>query len=324
MEIFDGTHAETFVRWMFEDQPEAVLTSIVQTVTDLLEDGQGARDFVGIKIQCAPGVDVIAYVTLYPGKLAVITGPKCLTGRSVTSFDAYVPLAAQMCEALAKTAQQRWDIEMVQVTIPSDSEFEAKALTLAGYRRLSTLNQIVLRFPLTRKIPDTKIQADNWKRFEVDHWDLMYAWLDSTYEQTLDCPEMTTLRTTSSALDGYWRMAKGRSALRAVDRDLDMPQWWLRLEGDENSASPVKAAFMLTPINGDVWELTYLGVGSKYRGQGLGKETLAATIEKAKELNASQLIAYVDTRNIPALQLYDKAGFRGGSRWDAYHRPLST
>jgi ribosomal protein S18 acetylase RimI-like enzyme len=322
MEIFDGSHAEKFVRWMFEDQPEAVLLSIIQSVMDLLEDGQGAHDFLGARVQCEPGVSIIAYATLYPGNLAVLTGPKCLTNRGVSSFDPYVAKASELCEALTLLAQQRWPIEMMQITIPSDSEFEAKALVCAGFQRLSRLYQIVLRFPCTKQIPVPKLSREKWKQFELEHWDRLRDWLDSSYEQTLDCPEMATLRCTNNVMEGYWRMGNGRSSIRAAGSDVAIPQWWLRLEDDCGTPGPVKAAFLLTPINFGVWELTYLGVGSKFRGQGLGKETLAMTLEKLKELKATQVIAYVDSRNIPAFKLYEHAGFRAGSKWDAYHRPL--
>ncbi len=58
-----------------------------------------------------------------------------------------------------------------------------------------------------------------------------------------------------------------------------------------------------------VYELTKMAVDKAWHGVGAGKLLCSAAIEKAKELRATELILYSQSRLKAALGIYDKLGF---------------
>jgi ribosomal protein S18 acetylase RimI-like enzyme len=57
-------------------------------------------------------------------------------------------------------------------------------------------------------------------------------------------------------------------------------------------------------------ELTYIGVASHQRSKGLGKELLNAFIEASRSRGYYSVLLSVETKNSPAIALYEKAGFK--------------
>ena len=57
-------------------------------------------------------------------------------------------------------------------------------------------------------------------------------------------------------------------------------------------------------------ELTYIGVASNHRGQGLGNELLSAFIEACRANGYSDVVLSVEKENESAIALYAKAGFK--------------
>lgn len=58
-----------------------------------------------------------------------------------------------------------------------------------------------------------------------------------------------------------------------------------------------------------VYEFTKMAVNENYQGLKIGLKLAEAAIEKAKELNASSIILYSNTKLQPAITLYKKIGF---------------
>jgi RimJ/RimL family protein N-acetyltransferase len=52
-----------------------------------------------------------------------------------------------------------------------------------------------------------------------------------------------------------------------------------------------------------------MGLHPEFRGRGLGKKLLAATLDKAKEFGLEKVELHVYTTNLPAIALYKKLGF---------------
>jgi ribosomal protein S18 acetylase RimI-like enzyme len=57
-------------------------------------------------------------------------------------------------------------------------------------------------------------------------------------------------------------------------------------------------------------ELTYIGVASNQRNKGLGRELLNAFIEASRLAGYHSVVLSVEMENVPAIALYEKAGFR--------------
>ena len=101
-----------------------------------------------------------------------------------------------------------------------------------------------------------------------------------------------------------------------VEKDIERDQFYLLLEGDR-----LVGAFALPAHDngeGDVpWQepsaparyLYRFGIAVEYGGQGLGKTSLGLIEELAKSFGAQYLRLYVAHENLPAMGLYQKAGF---------------
>ncbi len=63
-------------------------------------------------------------------------------------------------------------------------------------------------------------------------------------------------------------------------------------------------------MKSDAIELTYIGVASDQRGQGLGAKLLNAFIEAGRSKGYRSVVLSVENENESAIALYDKAGFK--------------
>lgn len=131
--------------------------------------------------------------------------------------------------------------------------------------------------------------------------------LRSSYEQTLDCPELCALRQTEDVLTSH----------RAAGLH-DPRMWWLVM----HHGKPSGAAFLAPMPEQSAIELVYLGLSPQLRGQGLGKAVLAHALLHARRSRERDFQCAVDLRNTPALKLYAGFGLRETGRRRALVRAL--
>ncbi len=60
----------------------------------------------------------------------------------------------------------------------------------------------------------------------------------------------------------------------------------------------------------DTFEMIKMGVSPSAQGRGVGMVLGKAILEKAKEMGASKVVLYSNTKLKPALRIYEKLGFR--------------
>lgn len=133
--------------------------------------------------------------------------------------------------------------------------------------------------------------------------------LDRSYAQTLDCPELCGLRDTRDVLDSH------RSAGR-----FDPALWWIVRKG----GCPSGALLMNpAPAQGNV-ELVYLGLAPELRGSGVARRLLSTGLHALAGRDERDVTLAVDTRNAPALRLYESQGFRPFARRTALVRPVDA
>lgn len=90
----------------------------------------------------------------------------------------------------------------------------------------------------------------------------------------------------------------------------------LAKKGDE-----IVGTVSLLKLSEDVYELAKMSVHPSLRGQKIGHKIMDATIAKAKELNAKQILILSSRKLKNALHLYSKYGFKDvGSEDDDYER----
>jgi len=260
-----------------------------------------------------------AYLVEYPGELASLVGPW---------VDSYQPLEGsqagpEVVESLIKVAR-RWGVELVQAVIEDDSPFSRESLHAAGLRKLSSLYQMTADFPFDDwdatddlELIDGLIDHPEsvgirlvWRRYSPSDQAEWIDWMDATYEQTADCPELNGLRATKSTLEGYL----AGSGLN--QGGLDRIQWWAAFDGPDRSNdlrgidSKIVTAFMLNDLGGNAWELSYMGVVPEHRGRGLGDATLHRALQQARKLDANRITLAVDCRNSIAVQMYQRHSFQ--------------
>ena len=119
--------------------------------------------------------------------------------------------------------------------------------------------------------------------------------------------------------DYYGEQAPDDATIRAVvDRLLKDPRTDVLLAGDP-PCGIAQLRFRLSVWTGtdDAW-LEDLYVEPERRGAGVGRELMAASLERASERGCARVQLDVNERNEAALGLYRELGFESGSprRWD--------
>jgi ribosomal protein S18 acetylase RimI-like enzyme len=115
-----------------------------------------------------------------------------------------------------------------------------------------------------------------------------------TYEGTRDCPEVNGIRTLDEVLEGH--RAQGR---------YDPERWWLALARNR----PVGVLLLTELLDGQGWDVSYIGVVPAARRRGVGRELLSKALLEARTAEAGQLTLSVDARNQPAWNLYSRLCF---------------
>lgn len=132
--------------------------------------------------------------------------------------------------------------------------------------------------------------------------------MDRSYTDTLDCPELCGLRTTSDILASHKDTGKFDPAL-----------WWVVFK----DAEPHGCALFSPVPEASTAELVYLGLSPQVRGMGLGSHLLTLGLEEVRARHSSwPMTLAVDRRNTPALHLYGGFGFRSFGERIAFVKPV--
>jgi ribosomal-protein-alanine N-acetyltransferase len=78
--------------------------------------------------------------------------------------------------------------------------------------------------------------------------------------------------------------------------------------------------FILSRIAGDEAEILSVAVASFRRGKGLGRRLLDLNLRRLAGLGVRAVFLEVGDDNVPALRLYQRAGFREVGRREGYYR----
>lgn len=119
--------------------------------------------------------------------------------------------------------------------------------------------------------------------------------LEASYIDTLDCPELCGLRSTSDVIESHQSAGV-----------FDPNHWYLI----EQQGAPVGCClFTFTPEYKSA-ELVYVGLAPSVRGLGLGKLVLSNAMRELRASGVEEITCAVDTRNTPALRIYESMDFR--------------
>ncbi len=118
-----------------------------------------------------------------------------------------------------------------------------------------------------------------------------------SYRHSRDFPELARYDSPAQALASYYYT--GGSGDR---------YWYV---GRTRQGTPAGVA-LLAEVSAEPqrrWELCYVGVEPRHRGQGWAKALLRYALRQAHRLGVQQVLLGVDCRNEPALRLYRRLGF---------------
>lgn len=138
-------------------------------------------------------------------------------------------------------------------------------------------------------------------------WQRLERVVEQTYQSSLDCPEVSGIRTVRDTLTGYRLSAPWKPEL-----------WFLLRHGTKD----IGCLLLADRPREDTLELVYMGIVPEYRGQSLARKLIAEAKRQTTSLGRKRLVLAVDVRNWPALRAYEEAGFSSFARAEVYQRLL--
>jgi len=237
-----------------------------------------------------------------PGAAALVFAP-------IHSQEATTDLATVIAlRAIQESAWKR-SVRLLEILADPDALTSDSTLLASGFSRLTRL------FYLVRGDSGPSVTTDEsddlrWVSYSPVSEPLFRAALDATYVQSLDCPELTGLRTTSDVLAGH----------RATGV-FDPSRWWVATRGD----APAGVLLLNGIVGQPALEIVYLGVAQASRGTRVADALLGRAVAEMRHANARQLALAVDERNGPARRMYARWGFVQAAGRDAWiARPSGT
>jgi len=217
-------------------------------------------------------------------------------GLAETQRDA--PLLREVLQAALRDARDRLGLTLAQALLEEADDPLLGPLTAAGMRPLAPLR--FLRKALTAADAAVRppalpasLQLQPW-RDELEG-DFLQA-LARSYEASLDCPELTGLRSLEEALASH-------KATGVFDPSL----WWLLRSAQDGEPLGVMLVSPLTDSR--TAELVYMGLAPRARGKGLGRLLLSRSAQALAQRGLREFVCAVDSRNAPAQRLYAAQGF---------------
>lgn len=221
-----------------------------------------------------------------PGAAALVYSPR--KQRAVRKAQATVAALA----ALRQAAKVR-SIRLLEVLLEPGSSEAAQSLRRAGFVHITQLLYLQRRVGRLRNPPDTDAGLE-WVAYSSKLIPLFCAGLEATYVQSLDCPELTGLRSTLDVLAGH----------RATGI-FDPALWWVV----RRAAAPVGVLLLNRVARQPALEIVYLGVAQPARGTGVADALVGRAVAVAERLGVSVLTLAVDVRNTPARRMYARWRF---------------
>jgi RimJ/RimL family protein N-acetyltransferase len=197
-------------------------------------------------------------------------------------------------------------VREVHALLEDHNRGDEAALHSAGFSYLADLLYMVSRrsdFP--RSQPDTPLEFEPFS--SADHHRLLQL-VETTYEDTLDCPGLDGVRHAADALAGY----------RATG--VFSPSRWLIVRHQGRDAGCLLLADHPAQRN---WELVYMGLKVSARGQRFGLHMTRRAQWLVRQAGRHRLVLAVDAANRPARAVYEEAGFRQWGRRHALLKVLS-
>lgn len=234
-----------------------------------------------------------------PGKSAICYLPasRHLQGREAQAAACLKAAAGQAAAAGMKMVQGIFDV---------DESVLSGIYQAAGYQPLAILQ--FMEHSARWALPEVQLpDGYHLETYRPDTHDLFKQAIGASYEQTLDCPAMSGLRSLEDVVIGHQHAGEFNPAL-----------WFVLIHQSRG------VGVLLLTLNPSLQSLdvTYLGLGSEHRRRHLGMFFMTQVRRMMRLTGARASTLAVDERNAPAVGLYHKAGYRPMQRRTVYFLPL--
>lgn len=221
-----------------------------------------------------------------PGRSALVLLPSKWTNADL------VRVYSKLLESLKEAAWER-SLILLQTLTRSSVNCATESLQQSGFQYLTNLDY--LRYPVQASPARTSTVDDlAWVTYSGEREKLFQEALEQTYAQSLDCPELTSIRSTSDVLAGH--RAAGLFEARF---------WWVAMRGDR----PAGVMLLSRIPRSSVMEVVYMGVAQPFRRTGVAHALLSRALLAAQQESVTGLALAVDSRNVPARSFYRRWGF---------------
>jgi len=240
------------------------------------------------------------WAQLQPGATAVLWPP----GLAAPADE---QAAAELLE-VACGFLSRQPISMAQSVLLSRNDPQAARLGRVGFAPLADLAYLVAtraRFPAVRPGPPVL----EFESYQTRLHERLTSIVLRTYQQTLDCPQLSGARDVNDVLRGY--RDTGRFA----------PDHWQFVRHQARDIGCLLLADF--PETGHM-ELVYMGIVPEARGHGWGIEIARHAMWVARQADRSRLVLAVDQQNTPALAMYELACFVTWERRTVFVRRFAS
>jgi len=240
-------------------------------------------------------VSGLVFVLLLPGSAAMLMLP-------TPGEHGIDPADQARVQAAALDRLGRRRLRYAQTLLEPEAATTRVAVLQAGFRRLTTLLYLERGVAYPPADPPGPHEAE-WVPFNQDTYDDFAATLLATYEDSLDCPELTGLRPVDDVIAAHQATGVAGSKL-----------WELARREGQNAG----CILLSTLARGATIEIVYMGVVPAFRRRGVGTLLLQRALQRARQLAAARMLVVVDQRNTPAKRLYERFGFASVAARDAY------
>lgn len=160
--------------------------------------------------------------------------------------------------------------------------------------RLLYLHRAIDERPVNARLPDVQYVG-----YSLDRHAAFVEVVAQSYVGSLDCPELNGVREREEILEGH--RAQGRF----------VPERWLLAQYD---GTIIGCLLLGTWDDLSALEIAYVAVLPGWRGRGFGHELIREAIRQAVQAKLRYITAAVDSRNLPAVRLYEQEGF---TQWES-------
>ncbi len=264
--------------------------------------GQGIRQ--GGLLACRDGDRLVGAMLSLPaaGRVTMAWPPKGAAGLAPsTERDVWRSLLDRCTESARRRGSR-----FIQFLADELSPLLDETLREAGYLHLTQLVYARRSIDPCEALPLADPDVEFIPYSELDQGDLVSI-LEQSYRQSLDCPELTGVRTMEDVVASH----QGHGTF-------DPRRWFLVRRKDQW----IGCLLLSAGAGEKVMEISYVALLPAARGVGLGRVLTRHAIRRAQEEGFEAVVLAVDGRNTPALAMYEDEGFTPWDIREVYWRVL--